>query len=125
MMDNVGVVRDEQTLLAARDKIVDLKERYARISLMDTTRTFNTELMEVIELGMLLDCCEATVAGALARKESRGAHYRRDYEKRDDANFLQHTLAYQSATPGAAGTALQARRHHRVPAERAQVLAPC
>ena len=100
MMDNVGVVRDERTLLAARDKIVDLKDRYARISLMDTTRTFNTELMEVLELGMLLDCCEATVAGALARTESRGAHYRRDYEKRDDANFLRHTLAYQSATPG-------------------------
>jgi succinate dehydrogenase / fumarate reductase flavoprotein subunit len=100
MMDNVGVVRDEQTLLAARDKIVDLKDRYARISLMDTTRTFNTELMEVLELGMLLDCCEATVAGALARKESRGGHYRSDFEKRDDVNFLRHTLAYQSETPG-------------------------
>jgi succinate dehydrogenase flavoprotein subunit len=87
-------------LLAARDKIVDLKDRYARIGLMDTTRTFNTELMEVLELGMLLDCCEATVAGALARRESRGAHYRRDYEKRDDVNFLRHTLAYQSGTPG-------------------------
>jgi succinate dehydrogenase / fumarate reductase flavoprotein subunit len=100
MMDNVGVVRDEQMLLAARDKIVDLKDRYARISLMDTTRTFNTELMEVLELGMLLDCCDATIAGALARKESRGGHYRRDYEARDDVNFLRHTLAYQSETPG-------------------------
>jgi succinate dehydrogenase / fumarate reductase flavoprotein subunit len=100
MMDHVGVVRDEQSLLAAREKIVDLKDRYTRISLMDTTRTFNTELMEVLELGMLLDCCEATVAGALARKESRGGHYRSDFETRDDVNFLRHTLAYQSQTPG-------------------------
>jgi succinate dehydrogenase / fumarate reductase, flavoprotein subunit len=67
---------------------------------MDHSRTFNTELMEVIELGNLLDCSEATVAGALARKESRGAHYRPDYEKRDDVNFLTHTLAYQTERAG-------------------------
>jgi succinate dehydrogenase / fumarate reductase flavoprotein subunit len=67
---------------------------------MDTSRTFNTELMEVIELGNLIECSEATVAGALARKESRGGHYRTDYPARDDANFLQHTLACRSARPG-------------------------
>jgi succinate dehydrogenase / fumarate reductase flavoprotein subunit len=67
---------------------------------MDRTRIFNTELMEVVELGNLLDCAEATVVGALARKESRGAHYRQDYEKRDDVNFLRHTLAYRTDTPG-------------------------
>ena len=64
---------------------------------MDTRHTFNTELMEVIELGFLIDCSEATIAGALARKESRGGHYRADYQKRDDANFLKHTLAYHRA----------------------------
>jgi succinate dehydrogenase flavoprotein subunit len=100
MMANVGVVRDERLLSEARDKVVELKGRYAEVSLMDRTRTFNTELMEVLELGMLLDCCEATVAGALARKESRGAHYRTDYEKRDDVNFLRHTLAYQTKKAG-------------------------
>jgi len=100
MMANVGVVRDERLLAAARDKIVELKGRYAEVCLMDRTRTFNTELMEVLELGMLLDCCEATIAGALARRESRGAHYRTDYEKRDDVNFLRHTLAYQTKKPG-------------------------
>ena len=57
--------------------------------------------MEVIELGNLIECSEATIAGALARKESRGAHYRTDFEKRDDVNFLSHTLAYHSETPGA------------------------
>jgi succinate dehydrogenase flavoprotein subunit len=100
MMDKVSVVRDEASLTAARDALIGLKERYAKVRLMDRSRTFNTELMEVIELGNLLDCAEATVAGALARKESRGAHYRPDYEKRDDVNFLQHTLAYQSARAG-------------------------
>ncbi|HEU0027989.1 MAG TPA: succinate dehydrogenase flavoprotein subunit [Ktedonobacterales bacterium] len=100
MMDKVGVVRDEKSLTEARQAIVALKERYARVRLMDRSRTFNTELMEVIELGNLLDCSEATVAGALARTESRGAHYRPDYEKRDDVNFLKHTLAYQTERAG-------------------------
>ena len=100
MMDKVGVVRDERHLIEARQTIAALKDRYSRVRLMDRSRTFNTELMEVIELGNLLDCSEATVAGALARKESRGAHYRPDYEKRDDVNFLSHTLAYQTDRPG-------------------------
>ena len=100
MMDKVSVVRDEKRLAEATAKLVELKERYAKVRLMDHSRTFNTELMEVIELGNLLDFSEATIAGADARKESRGAHYRPDYEARDDVNFLRHTLAYQSATVG-------------------------
>ncbi len=100
MMAKVGVVREEASLLAMQKKIAELKERWAAVRLMDATRTFNTELMEVIELGNLIECSEATVAGALARKESRGGHYRSDYEKRDDVNFLQHTLAYRSERPG-------------------------
>jgi succinate dehydrogenase flavoprotein subunit len=100
MMEKVGVVRDEASLTAMQRKIAELKERWNAVQLMDTTRTFNTELMEVIELGNLIECSEATVAGALARKESRGGHYRSDYEKRDDVNFLQHTLAYRSERAG-------------------------
>src|SRR5215472_13751220 len=96
MMTNAGVVRNEAGLTSMRAKIAELKERWERVRLMDTSRTFNTELMEVIELGNLIECSEATVAGALARKESRGAHYRTDYPKRDDVNFLQHTLAYRA-----------------------------
>ncbi|HEX6540856.1 MAG TPA: succinate dehydrogenase flavoprotein subunit [Ktedonobacterales bacterium] len=101
MMDNVGVVRNEERLQQAMAKIVELKERFNSVRLMDRSREFNTELMEVIELGNLIECSEATIAGALARKESRGAHYRTDFEKRDDVNFLSHTLAYRSETPGA------------------------
>jgi succinate dehydrogenase flavoprotein subunit len=101
MMEFVGVVRSEESLKNATAKLVELKDRFGSIRLMDRTRTFNTELMEVIELGNLIECSEATIAGALARKESRGAHYRTDYEKRDDANFLRHTLAYRSETAGA------------------------
>jgi succinate dehydrogenase / fumarate reductase flavoprotein subunit len=101
MMEYVGVVRSEASLKNATAKLVELKERFGSIRLMDRTRTFNTELMEVIELGNLIECSEATIAGALARKESRGAHYRTDFEKRDDVNFLRHTLAYRSETAGA------------------------
>jgi succinate dehydrogenase / fumarate reductase flavoprotein subunit len=95
MMDYVGVVRNEESLLHAQKKIAELKERFGQVFIQDKGKTFNTELMEVIELGFLLDCAEATIAGALARKESRGGHYRDDYTKRDDANFLKHTLAYK------------------------------
>ncbi|WIG58586.1 MAG: Succinate dehydrogenase flavoprotein subunit [Ktedonobacterales bacterium] len=101
MMENAGVVRDEQHLTAQMAKVAELKERWQTMRLMDTSRTFNTELMEVIELGNLIECAEATVAGALARQESRGAHYRSDFPTRDDKNFLQHTLAFRSETAGA------------------------
>jgi succinate dehydrogenase / fumarate reductase flavoprotein subunit len=100
MMDKVGVVRDEQRLTSMVSKIKELKERYSTVRLMDRSRAFNTELMEVIELGNLIECAEATTAGALARKESRGAHYRPDYPKRDDVNFLRHTLAYRTEKAG-------------------------
>jgi succinate dehydrogenase / fumarate reductase flavoprotein subunit len=97
MMEDVGVVRDEQKLLDAQRQIAELKERLGRVCIQDKGHTFNTELMEVIELGFLLDCSEATIAGALARKESRGGHYREDYPNRDDKNFLKHTLVYRTA----------------------------
>ena len=59
---------------------------------------FNTDLMETVELGFLLDCAEALVAAARARTESRGGHYREDHPLRDDANWLKHSLAYRTAT---------------------------
>src|SRR5262249_36689952 len=96
MMEDVGVVRDEQKLRSAQRKIAELKERIGRVCIQDKGCTFNTELMEVLELGFLLDCSEATIAGALSRKESRGGHCREDYPERDDQHFLKHTLAYKT-----------------------------
>ena len=96
MMDNVGVFRIEEQMQAAIDKIHELQERYRRISLQDKGKRFNTELLEAIELGYLLDLAEVTAESALARQESRGAHSREDYPERDDENWLKHTLAYRT-----------------------------
>ncbi len=95
MNDNVFVERTDKGLRHALDVIAGLQEAYLRVELQDKGKQFNTELVEAIELGFLLDCSEATIHGALARTESRGAHYRLDYQKRDDVNWLKHTLAYQ------------------------------
>jgi succinate dehydrogenase / fumarate reductase flavoprotein subunit len=78
----------------AADGIRTLKERYARVAIQDHGHTFNTDLMEALELGFMLDCAELVTAGALAREESRGGHYRDDFPERDDVNWLKHTLAY-------------------------------
>ena len=97
MDERVFVERNDQGLRHALDTLDGLQEAYQRVQLQDKGKTFNTEMVEAIELGFLLDCAEATIHGALARTESRGAHYRTDYEQRDDANWLKHTLAYKGA----------------------------
>ena len=97
MNDNVAVERQEGGLRHALDAIAGLQEAYQQVQIQDKSRRFNTELVETLELGFLLDCSEATIHGALARTESRGAHYRLDYQKRDDANWLKHTLAYKGS----------------------------
>ncbi|EFH87401.1 succinate dehydrogenase flavoprotein subunit [Ktedonobacter racemifer] len=95
MNDKVFVEREEKGMLSALDTLDGLQDAYKKIQLQDKGKRFNTELVEAIELGFLLDCAEATIHGAIARKESRGAHYRLDYTKRDDTNWLKHTLAYK------------------------------
>ncbi len=97
MMDNVSVVRDEDGLIAARDEIQSLKRTYQHVSVRDPGKVFNTDLMETLELGYMLDCAESIVEGALARQESRGAHYRSDFEKRDDVNWLAHTMVSKTS----------------------------
>jgi succinate dehydrogenase / fumarate reductase flavoprotein subunit len=95
MFNNVFVERTDKGMRHALDVLDGLQETYKRVQIQDKGKRFNTELVETIELGFLLDCAEATIHGALARKESRGAHYRLDYQQRDDANWLKHTLAYK------------------------------
>jgi succinate dehydrogenase / fumarate reductase flavoprotein subunit len=96
MMDKCSVFRNEKSLMAVRETVRELKARYQNIRIDDHTYTFNTDLLDAIELGYLLDNAEIIIEGALARKESRGAHYRDDYPKRDDANWLRHTFAYKT-----------------------------
>ncbi len=97
MIDNVFVERTDSGMRHALDVLAGLKDAYSNVQLQDKGRRFNTEMVEAVELGFLLDCAEATIHGALARTESRGGHYRLDYLKRDDVNWLKHTLAYQGS----------------------------
>lgn len=97
MFSNSGVFRTPDRLAQQLGIIQDLRERFNRISLDDQSRRYNTELIEVLELSHLLEFSECIVAGAMAREESRGAHARRDFPKRDDANWMKHTLAYREA----------------------------
>ncbi|GAC1568027.1 MAG: succinate dehydrogenase flavoprotein subunit [Ktedonobacteraceae bacterium] len=97
MDDKVFIERDEKGLRQALDMLDGLQDTYKRVQLQDKGKNFNTELVEAIELGFLLECSEATIHGALERQESRGAHYRTDYPKRDDENWLKHTLAYKGS----------------------------
>ncbi len=92
---NAQVYRDEGSLKQALSDIEGLKARYVNISVQDKGRRFNTDLLEAIELGFLLDLAEMLVVSALARNESRGGHYREDYPNRDDVNFMRHTMAYR------------------------------
>ena len=87
--------RTEETLKQALTDIHALKERYARITVHDKGKRFNSDLLEAIELGMLLELAEVTVVGALNRKESRGGHAREDYPNRDDTHYMRHTMAYK------------------------------
>ena len=92
---NAQVYRTEATLKQALDDVQQLKRRYKNVAIQDKGVRYNTDLMEAIELGFLLDLAELVVTGALARQESRGGHAREDYPNRDDANFMRHSLAYR------------------------------
>ncbi len=95
MMDEkVGVFRQGSTLEEAWSELKKLKELYSRARVENTSRVYNNNLRDFLELGSMLDVAEAIVVGALNRTESRGAHYRLDYPRRDDVNWLKHTLVF-------------------------------
>ncbi len=91
---NAQVYRTEDSLNEALAKIAELRDRYTRISIQDKGQRFNTDLLEAIELGFLLDLAEVLAFTARERRESRGGHFREDYETRDDKKFMVHSMAY-------------------------------
>ncbi|MBP1241256.1 succinate dehydrogenase / fumarate reductase flavoprotein subunit [Frigoribacterium sp. PvP120] len=91
---NAQVFRTEETLDEVTHVIADLRDRFKNISVQDKGKRFNTDLLEAIELGFLLDLAEVVVYSARSRQESRGGHFREDYPTRDDENWLVHTMAY-------------------------------
>jgi succinate dehydrogenase / fumarate reductase flavoprotein subunit len=95
MMDDVGVFRTEAGIQSALERVRALQEQVRHVTVMDKGKRFNTELLEAIELENLLDLAEITAVSALARQESRGAHSREDYPKRNDAGWLKHTYAFK------------------------------
>ncbi len=105
MEKGVGIYREEETMQETINVLKDLRQRIKNVPLTDRGRVFNTEWMNLIELGYTLDCAETMVHSAINRKESRGSHQRLDgpdgaYKERDDKNFLKHTLAIYNAETG-------------------------
>jgi succinate dehydrogenase / fumarate reductase, flavoprotein subunit len=94
MFDDMGIFRSGKGMQNALNVVRDLKERYKHVSVTDDGTIFNMELMNVWELGNLLDLAEVTTVSALARTESRGGHSREDYPERDDKNWLKHSMAW-------------------------------
>jgi len=92
---NAAVYRTEASLKQALDDVRLLKDRYTRVAIQDKGHRYNTDLLEAVELGFLLELAEVLVVGALVRTESRGGHAREDYPTRDDANWMRHTMAYK------------------------------
>jgi succinate dehydrogenase / fumarate reductase flavoprotein subunit len=94
MFEDVGVFRTEESMQRALAKLEELKQRHRHIQVRDRGKIFNTEVINIWELGNLLDVATVVTNAALARKESRGGHAREDFPKRDDAGWLKHTLAW-------------------------------
>ena len=96
MTANAGAFRTKESLEIVIAKVIELRKRFKNIRIKDKSKVFNTELQEAIEFGHMLDYAKFIVESAVARNESRGAHFREDFDKRDDENFLKHTMAYMS-----------------------------
>jgi succinate dehydrogenase / fumarate reductase flavoprotein subunit len=92
MVNSFGIFRNEKLMQEGFDRIVKLKGRYQNVMVEDKGKAYNLDLIRVLELGCMLDLAHLTAIGAIARKESRGAHYREDFQKMDNENFLKHTM---------------------------------
>jgi succinate dehydrogenase / fumarate reductase flavoprotein subunit len=99
MMENCGIYRDDERMSKVMEDIRGLQARFENARVMDKSKRFNTDVLAALETSHLLTFSETVVAGALARTESRGAHYRTDYPQRDDEKWIKHTLAHKAA-PG-------------------------
>jgi fumarate reductase flavoprotein subunit len=97
MEQHVGIYRDGGGLAKAADKLRELRERFERATITDHSRTFNTEILAALELSFMLDVAQCMVACALRREESRGAHQRTDFPRRDDERFLAHSMIYRNS----------------------------
>jgi fumarate reductase flavoprotein subunit len=98
MEQHAGIYRSGEGLAEACATLAALRRRYRGIELHDKTNVYNTDLLQALELGSMLECAEAVTQSALARRESRGAHQRLDFTARDDKNFLRHSLAFHHPT---------------------------
>ncbi|MEK7825753.1 MAG: FAD-binding protein [Nitrospirota bacterium] len=98
MSEGVGISRKREGTERAKEKVKKIKERYRDVYIQDKGRVFNTELILCLELGSIIELAEVIIESALAREESRGAHYRLDFPLRDDVRWLKHTLAYKEET---------------------------
>ena len=94
MEENVGIFREEKKLKTAADEVKQFRERWGNVRVEDKNSVFNTNLTAALELDFLIDIANSVVRSALERTESRGSHYRNDYPKRDDTNFLKHSLVF-------------------------------
>ncbi len=97
MTANAGAFRTKETLDTVIAKIKELRARFKNIRIKDKSKVFNTELQEALEFGHMLDYAMFIVEAAVARKESRGAHFREDFDTRNDEEFLKHTMAYMDS----------------------------
>jgi len=95
MEESAGIYRTGDSLGRAATRLRGLQERFADIAIEDSSQTFNTERIAVLEASFMLDVAEAIVTSALRREESRGAHQRTDFPARDDRRFLAHSMIYR------------------------------
>jgi succinate dehydrogenase / fumarate reductase flavoprotein subunit len=107
MKDDFFLFRDEATMKAGLDRLITLREHARNVGLRYNGSIFNVDMIRTYELAGMLDVALTVAAGALARTESRGSHYRTDYTTRDDENWLKHTLAHYQ--PGVAGPRLDSK----------------